>query len=130
MRNMSDSGYMWVPSSARAIALFEHLLVAIDRRSGSCRVAALGLRMACRLRARVTVLFVVATMGPDADPNAQCQSHKAVDTGDRVFRQIRRMAARAGVPCVCRYAFGRDVHAIVREAATTHHCDIVMFNAP
>jgi len=40
------------------------------------------------------------------------------------------MAAKTGVPCVCRYAFGRDAHAIVREAAIAHQCDLVVFNGP
>jgi nucleotide-binding universal stress UspA family protein len=86
--------------------------------------------MACRLRARVTVLFVVATTGQDAAVDEQHPSHAAVDVGERVFRRVRRMAAKTGVPCVCRYAFGRDAHAIVREAAIAHQCDLVVFNGP
>lgn len=121
---------MVLPSPHRTIALFQHLLVAIDRRSGSYRVAALGLRMACRFRARVTVLFVVAATGQDAVLDDPRQSHDAVDVGERAFRRVRRMAAKAGVPCVCRYAFGRDAHAIVREAATAHQCDLIVFNGP
>lgn len=110
--------------------MFQHLLVAIDHRAGSYRVAGLGLRVACRLHARVTVVFVVAAFGQNDSPGPQPRSHDAVDVGERMFRQVRRMALRAGVPCVCRYAFGRDAHAIVREAAATHECDLIVFNGP
>lgn len=110
--------------------LFQHLLVAIDHRAGSYRAAGLGLRVAFRLRAQVTVVFVVAATAQDDSLDPRPHSHHAVDVGERVFRQIRRMALRAGVQCVCRYAFGRDAHAIVREAAAANHCDLIVFNGP
>ena len=107
-------------------ALYQHLLVAIDRRFRSHRAAALALRAAWCLGARVTVLFVVASATREGTAG-QTHAHEAVTMGERVFRRVRRMASIAGVPCVCRYAFGRDAQAIVRDAAKAHHCDVVLF---
>jgi len=60
----------------------------------------------------------------------QARSHDAVDAGERLFRRVRRMAAIAGVPCVCRYAFGRDAQTLVSEAAATHRCDLIVLGGP
>ncbi|NID14609.1 universal stress protein [Luteibacter yeojuensis] len=110
--------------------MFPHLLVAIDRRASAHRAAALGVRTAACIGARVTVLFVV-TLPDEAPPFPDGPgSQSAIDAGERLFRRMRRMANLAGVPCVCRYAFGRDARMIVREAATAHHCDLVLVNAP
>jgi nucleotide-binding universal stress UspA family protein len=110
--------------------LIQHLLLALDRRTGSYRTAALGMRLAWCFGARVTVLFIVAPPLPGATRSDEPHSHEAVDIGERVFRRVRRMAAAAGVPCVCRYAFGNDAQMIVSEAATTHQCDLIVLNAP
>jgi len=111
-------------------ALIQHLLLAIDRRTGSYRAAAFGVRLAWCFGARVTVLFVVAPASPYATPDDEPHSHEALDVGERVFRRIRRMAAAAGVPCVCLYAFGRNSPMIVSEAAAANQCDLIVLNAP
>ncbi len=110
--------------------MFEHLLVVIDPRAGACRAVALGLRLASCLGARVTVLFVVATPTAGAPFSAPTPSRKAINTGERLFRHIRRMAKATGVSCACRFAFGRDAHMIVREAAVADGCDLILVNAP
>lgn len=111
--------------------MFQHLLLAIDRRDGSFRMAVLGLRLAWCLGARVTVVYVVPTQRTgDEAPPAGVRAHDAVMVGDRLFRRVRRLASRAGVPCICRYAFGRDPGSIVSEAAAAHACDLIVLNGP
>ncbi len=113
-----------------AANLFPHLLVAIDGRAGTPRDVALGFRIASRIGARVTVLFIVTPANGGTQPSWGPRSQDAIDAGERLFRHVRQMAATAGVPCVCRYAFGNDAEMIVREASTAHRCDLVLFNAP
>ncbi|NII54999.1 universal stress protein [Luteibacter sp. SG786] len=116
--------------SQGAANLFPHLLVAINGRAGTQRDVALGFRIASRISARVTVLFIVTPANGGTQSSWGPRSQDAVDAGERLFRHVRRMAATAGVPCVCRYAFGNDAEMIVREASTAHRCDLVLFNAP
>lgn len=110
--------------------LFQHLLVAIDRRAGAHRTVALSLRVASLLGARVTVLFVVTQPSRAVSATGEHRSHEAINAGERVFRGVRRMASAVGVSCVCLYAFGRDAQMIVNEAATEHHCDLIIINTP
>lgn len=120
------------PADAPPKPLFQHMLLPIDGSDLSLQAFKVGLDMAKAFQAKVLVLHVVPPFNGVAfitEILAAAElnfSRHAVQRASRYLDKAKALAKEADVPCECHYAFGVHPHEAILEAASEHHCDLIV----
>ncbi len=114
-------------------AVYTHILLATDGSIAARHATDMAIALAARLGARVHALYVLApqpAVGFVADAiQGSPHARRAIRQAERELAEVRRKAARAGVPCEVEHVFDRRPHAAIASTATGLHCDLVAMGA-
>lgn len=118
--------------AAQPTAMFRRILLPIDGSQLSLRAFGMGLELAKTFGATAVVMHVVppynsiAYMSEFLAAAEFGYSQHAVENASRYLEEAKRKAVQAGVMCECHYMFGERPHEAILDAATEHHCDLIV----
>jgi nucleotide-binding universal stress UspA family protein len=114
--------------------MFRNILVPTDGSPLSRKAVRQAVRLAKELKARITGYYVGPSYKPGSNDDSVAyhfvspQQHAASveKTAGHVLDEVRKEAAKAGVPCTCSFTMHDFPYLKIVEAAGRNRCDLII----